>query len=228
MNIGILSIGVFLPEGIRTNDWWSKDVVASWEQKKENFLATLTPKTKGEQMVANAFANTADDPFAGSRERRIAPESMSGTQMEALAVRNLFQNSALSPSRTGALLCHTTVPDHLITNHACTVHESAGLPSRCFSIAVESACSSFLHQLALAEGLILSGRVDNVLLTQSCLFTRLIVNSRRHSPWFGDGATAVLVGKVPEGRGILGTAHRTDGKLQDLSLIHISEPTRPY
>src|SRR5690606_9233047 len=42
-----------------------------------------------------------------------------------------------------------------------------------------------------------------------------------YSAWFGDGATAVLVGPAAQGRGLLAQAHRTDGSFADGLVVGI-------
>jgi 3-oxoacyl-[acyl-carrier-protein] synthase-3 len=69
-----------------------------------------------------------------------------------------------------------------------------------------------MHQLALADGLIASGRARRALLVQSSATSRLLDPADPISPTFGDAATAAVVGAVPAGRGILAHAHFADGE----------------
>ena len=51
------------------------------------------------------------------------------------------------------------------------------------------------------------------LLIQSCNMTHFCRPEDAFSAWFGDGATAIVVGPVEGGRGVLGHAHCTDGSV---------------
>jgi 3-oxoacyl-[acyl-carrier-protein] synthase-3 len=74
----------------------------------------------------------------------------------------------------------------------------------------EASGYSFMMQLTLAEQMIASGRARYALLVQSAAGSRLLDREDPQSPLFGDGAAAVVVGRVPHG-GLLATVHRTDG-----------------
>jgi 3-oxoacyl-[acyl-carrier-protein] synthase III len=68
-----------------------------------------------------------------------------------------------------------------------------------------------MQQLALAEQMIAGGAARHALLVQSAATTRYMRTEDPMSAWFGDGATAVVVGPVREGFGILGRCHETHG-----------------
>ena len=51
-------------------------------------------------------------------------------------------------------------------------------------------------------------------MVQSAAQSRVLPKDEPHAPWFGDGASAVVVGPVAKGRGIVGRCDRSDGALQ--------------
>jgi 3-oxoacyl-[acyl-carrier-protein] synthase-3 len=110
------------------------------------------------------------------------------------------------------LLTHTVMPDLLLGNAACQLHHRLGLPRRCFAMETDAAAYSFMMQLTLAEAMISSGRARVALLVQSCGASRFIDMADPLSPLFGDGATAVIVGRVSEGRGLRASVHHVDGR----------------
>jgi 3-oxoacyl-[acyl-carrier-protein] synthase III len=79
---------------------------------------------------------------------------------------------------------------------------------------VESSSYAFLHQLAFAEAMIAAGRARFALLVQSSAASRLVEPYDVVAPYFGDAATAVVVGPV-RGRGLLSSVHHTDGRYPD-------------
>lgn len=137
---------------------------------------------------------------------------MTNLDMEVVAARAAIANAGIDPSEIGLLLSHTVVPDVLLSNPACPLHAKLGLPRECITLSVEGAAYSFILQLELARALISTRRARYGLLVQSFLGTRLVERDDPLSVLFGDGASAVVVGPVSSGRGILGSAHFTDGR----------------
>ena len=73
-------------------------------------------------------------------------------------------------------------------------------------------------QLTLAQSLVAAGSETGQpykfgLLLQVGNVSRITRPEDPPSAWFGDGATAVVVGPVSAGKGLLGRAHRTDRNL---------------
>jgi 3-oxoacyl-[acyl-carrier-protein] synthase-3 len=106
------------------------------------------------------------------------------------------------------------------------VHEKLGLRDDCLATSIDAACNSFLMQLALAEQLVATGRVRHALLVQSCGLSRTLDPSDPQSAWFGDGATAVVVGAARAQGAILGRADVTDSKLR--TAVVTSAPGRKW
>jgi 3-oxoacyl-[acyl-carrier-protein] synthase III len=214
-NIGLQGVGFYLPDNIRKNDWWPDSIVDKWREKPKRNLVhgkhmNADPDTEGAKRTLEAMAEFVDDPFKGAKERRIKPDGMSFWEMEVLAAEDALKKAGVDKSEIDMLLVYSQVPDYLAV-HASVVHEKLGLPERCFTTGIEGACNSFLLQLGLAEQMIRGGQAKKALLIQSSGFFHITKPEDHHSAWFGDGATAVVVGPVGEGKGILGRSHRTDG-----------------
>ena len=216
-NVGILAVGAYLPDEVRKNDWWPRSTVESWEDKlsaRNNVRKeAAAPLTDGPRRVLAAMAEYSNDPFKGSKERRAMSKQMVPSDMEIAAGKDALQRSGIDPQQIDLLLTFSQLPDYVAVPNAPIVHAGLGLNEWCLSIATDSACNSFQTQLTLAESMIKSGRARLALLVQSSSAQHLIRPHEQHSAWFGDGATAVVVGPVAAGHGILGTAHRTDGTL---------------
>ena len=220
-NVGIHGIGIYLPEEIRRNDWWPAAVVDSWRQKREQRLPSISKIVEGDGATEAAGSNAAavmaaigeyaGDQFQGSVERRVAPDSMTASEMEVRAASDAIERAGVRADEIGFVLSHSALADYHLCANACAVKESLGLPLRCLTLGVELACNSFAPQLEVAESLVQSGRHRYGLLVQSSLGTRLVPKEQPASALFGDGATAVVVGPVAEGYGVLGRAHYSDG-----------------
>lgn len=213
LNVGILSIGTYLPPHIRTNEWWPDDTVARWGENAPRGEARTEAGalTREQALVLSAQSPTLGDPFRGAKERRVLAPEMSSLDMEVRAARDALDQAGDSAREIDLLLSYSLVPDDLGTNTAALLHRKLELSPSCYSLSVEGAHNSLLLQLAIAESMIRVGRATKALLVQSCAASRILPYDEPYSTQFGDGATAVVVGAVSGDRGVLATAHRTDG-----------------
>ena len=213
-SVGILGIGMYLPEEIRRNDWWPESVVAGWMAKRPAGPppSPSGPVSAGAALVMKAMAEQAVDPFQGAVERHVMPPDMSVFDMEERAARMAIERSGIDPQQIGLLMTHTVVPEYLLGNPACILHQRLGLAKECFTTDTGAATYAFMMQLTLAETMLASGRARYALLVQSCGASRLLDAEDPVSPLFGDGATAVVVGPVANELGVLSSVHYTDSR----------------
>lgn len=220
MNVGVVGLGVSLPPTVRKNDWWPQHVVDGWMKKKaESFVRkrddSLLPKTRGQQLVVDALARYADDPFQGMTERRVADDGVTAASLEAEAARAAIADAGIDPKDIDFVVSYSMCIDRLQVPSACVVHDLVGLRKSCFSLEVDAVCNSFQTHLTVAEKMIKGGLGRYGLLVQSSTMTRLVDPNDEMSLFMGDGAAAQVVGPVGAGRGVLSQAHFTDGKLSD-------------
>lgn len=214
MRIGILGVGLFLPPQIRTNDWWPADVVAGWAAQRPPQTAPdpALLESEGARRVLAALSQQTRDPYAGTRQRHVMPEAMTLLDMEEHAARTAIARAGIDPAEIDLVLTNTTVPDYLLGNPACALHERLKLQRRCFSLHTDVAAGAFQAQLELAEAMLLAGRARRALLVQSCAPSRVIEPMDPNAPYFGDGATALVVGPVDDAHGIETSVTFTDGR----------------
>lgn len=210
--VGVIGVGSCLPSQVRTNDWWPSHVVEKWDKR---WLARKPENPDdfegGARLAVIANAKLAHDPFRGGMERRVLAENEQSSELETRAARAAIENAGIDKNEIGALLGFSYVPDALLRPNAIVVHKNLELPQKCMTIPVDAACNSFLAQMAVAEGLVRGGLAKYVLLVQSSTPSRILPMEEMHSTQFGDGATAVVVGAVSEGRGVIARSDRTDG-----------------
>src|SRR5262245_61399280 len=211
---GILAIGSYLPPLVRHNDWWPEDVVAGWMARRAAVPPPPAPSSlsPAAARVLAAMAEQAGDPFQGARERRVLPDDMPAVDMEAAAAEQAIERAGIDRREIDLLLVHTAVPEYLLSNTACVLQQRLGLATTCIALQTEAAAYTFLLQLTLARSLIASGAAHRALLVQSCAASRLLDPADPVSVLFGDGATAVVVGPVSAGRGVIAAVHRADGR----------------
>jgi 3-oxoacyl-[acyl-carrier-protein] synthase III len=222
-SVGIIGVAAYLPEQVRSNDWWPESVVSRWRARQHHNLPSLSSWIEkqgdgpepaplpGVAKVIDALVALKDDPFQGSRERRIAADDAIPSDLEVRAAEQAIERAGIDPAEIGFVLSYSAIPDYLLTPNACAVHKKLGLSERCLSLAVEGACNTFALQLNVAEQLVATGQYKYGLLVLSSLGSRVLPNEQPASAIFGDGAAAVVVGPVAPGFGVLGRAHHTDG-----------------
>lgn len=222
--VGIWGVGAYLPPTVRTNDWWPTEVVEGWRQRAAELVpesAPARPATEGQRLVLEALAEQCKDPYGGSRERRILEEDLEASHMELAAANDALESAGVAPSEIDLLLVVSGIPDLLHNNSACRLQSALGVPSHCLATMVDSVSNSFHAQWELAAAMIRCGRATRALLVQSTLLQRTIPTDAAISPWFGDAATAVVLGPVEEGFGLLASVHRVDGSTYDSLAISV-------
>jgi 3-oxoacyl-[acyl-carrier-protein] synthase III len=233
--IGILGLGVYLPERVRTNSEWPPDFA---EESRRRFESSITsqnlpaPSADMPETVRIAFeelAKSAGDPFRGSRERRVAAADQQSSDMEVPAARDAIADAGLRPRDIGLLLSYTGLPDLISPANSSLIHRKLHLPTDAPAMSVDGACGSFMFQLQLAGAFLLSGAAKYALLVQSALSSRVLDMLDPQSPTFGDAATAVVLGPVSEDKGILSARSFTNGRFyKSVVLGPASEDGRWY
>jgi 3-oxoacyl-[acyl-carrier-protein] synthase III len=216
--IGVLGVGSYVPPEIRGNDWWPEEVVARWTEKAgrrlEKLRAEFARETSlGSKMSLEAIEALQTDPFQGGHQRRVMAPDMNASDMETFAAREAIERSGVSKNEIDAVLSYVICPDYINVPSACVVQSNLGLKERTLAMNVDAVCNSFSMQISMARGLIASGQARHVLLTQASAMSRLPQSGELFDNWFGDAGTALVVGPVSEGHGVLAQTHHVDGSL---------------
>ncbi|MFI9825804.1 3-oxoacyl-ACP synthase III family protein [Streptomyces sp. NPDC052013] len=222
-SVGILGIGTYIPEEVRSNDYWPQRIQLEWaERRRRNAgLAAVmeadsplkTTTSPGEQIITSELERSKGDTFQGVKERRVMPDGMASSDMEMLAAQQALTHSQIRPNDIDFILTHSLVPDRLGFPNACILQRALEVPERSLVMATEGASNSFQQQLTLGRGLIQSGLFRYGLVIQSAAPSRLLHIEDQISVTLGDGAAATVIGPVPKGYGILGSAHCSDGSI---------------
>jgi 3-oxoacyl-[acyl-carrier-protein] synthase III len=188
----VLGTGHFLPPVVRTN----RDI----ERIVETSDAWITERT-------------------GIRERRLAPDGMTTSDMGAAAAREALDMAGLRPHDLDLIVVATVTPDMPMPSAAAFVQHKIGA-GPCPAIDVGAACAGFVFALSVAEQFIATGKRRCVLVIGADTLTKFLDwSDRKTCVLFGDGAGAVVLGADAavdaEGRprGVLSTSLSTDGSL---------------
>ena len=183
----ILSIASYLPATVLSNDELAA-IYSGWSAEK------IYSKT-------------------GIRERRIAGETETATDMAINAALNLFGKGNFSPEDVNFIIFCTQAPDYILPTSACIIQDALGVPRNAGAVDINLGCSGFVYALSLANGLIASGAARNVLVLTADTYSKFIhPMDKSVRTLFGDAATATLVGVAEEhGRWIGPFEFGTDG-----------------
>jgi 3-oxoacyl-[acyl-carrier-protein] synthase-3 len=149
---------------------------------------------------------------AGIRNRRVAAPEVCGSDLAYQAACELLDYHQIDRSTIDLLIHCTQTPDYFLPTTACVLHERLGLLPGCACFDINLGCSQYVYALSVAHSMISSGVASRALvLTGDTMARTLHPMDRSVVPLLGDGASASLVGVVPDGQGFLGWELGTDG-----------------
>lgn len=182
--VGILGTGSALPERVLTNADLEKMV-----------------DTTDEWIVSRT----------GIRERRITDANTASSDLAAAAARKALEDAGISAEEIGLIIVATVTPDYMFPATACLVQEKLGIPNTA-GFDLSAGCSGFLYGMSTATAMIQSGMAKHALVIGVETLSKITDYTDRNTcVLFGDGAGAVVLGPVPEGRGFVGFDLGIDG-----------------
>ena len=189
MNIRVISTGAALPAKVWTN---------------EALIAARGLESNDEWIRART----------GIAQRYIVGEGETTFTLARDAVAQAIGRAGIETADVGVLIVATCTPDLTFPSVAALVHGALGLAQNCVVLDVNAACSGFVHALAVARGLMLTGSARYAVVVGAETFSNLLDwNDRTTCVLFGDGAGAVVLEKAEskEAVGILAIEMGADG-----------------
>ncbi|WP_272513811.1 beta-ketoacyl-ACP synthase III [Bacillus cereus] len=184
MNVGILGIGRYVPEKVVTNHDLEKIMDTS-----DEWIRTRT----------------------GIAERRIADDTIDTSYMAVEAAKKALEDAGVSGEDIDLILVATVTPDRAFPAVACVIQEAIGA-KHAAAMDVGAACAGFMYGMITAQQFIQTGTYKNVLVVGSDKLSKIVDwNDRNTAVLFGDGAGAIVIGAVSEGRGVLSFELGADG-----------------
>ncbi|KAF0092862.1 MAG: 3-oxoacyl-acyl-carrier-protein synthase III [Puniceicoccaceae bacterium 5H] len=185
-SVVILGTGSFAPERVMTNDDLAQLVETSDEW--------IRPRT-------------------GIRERRIAGENETTSDMATEAARKALENAGVAPEEIDLIVVGTCTPDMAFPNVATIVQARLGAkPGPAMDL--EAACAGYPYVLDVADALMRRhGHRKALVIGADKMSSILNWNDRTTCVLFGDGAGAVVLGLEEEpGHGLIETKLGADGR----------------
>jgi 3-oxoacyl-[acyl-carrier-protein] synthase-3 len=153
----------------------------------------------------------------GIRERRIAAEGETTSDMGLAAARAALAAAGVDAQSIDLIVLATSTPDNTFPASAVSVQAGLGMTHGA-AFDLQAVCSGFVFALATVDGLIKTGGFKRALVIGSETFSRILDwEDRGTCVLFGDGAGAVVVEAqmqpgTREDRGILTSHLRSDGR----------------
>lgn len=190
--VGILGTGKYVPDRILTN----KDLESMVETNDE-WIVTRT----------------------GIRERRLAAEGQATSDLALEASRIALENAGITAEQLDLIIVSTITPDMAFPSTACILQDKLGARNAA-AFDLSAACSGFIYGLANASNFIATGMYKYALVIGAESLSKITDYTDRNTCiLFGDGAGAVVIGQVPEGRGFKSFELGADGSGGELLKI---------
>jgi 3-oxoacyl-[acyl-carrier-protein] synthase-3 len=179
-----------------------------------------------ERVLSNAdlekMVETSDEWIltrTGIRERRIAAEGETTSDMAAKAAQAALENANVTAEEVDMIIVATITPDMFFPSTACFVQTRIGaFKAVCFD--VSAACSGFLYALEIARQFIGTGAMKTVLVIGAEKLSTIVNWTDRNTcVLFGDGAGAAVLRHRPGSRGILSSVNGSDGRFAEILQI---------
>lgn len=157
----------------------------------------------------------------GIVERRIADDDVATSDLSVHASRLAIKNAHIDPIDIEMILVATVTPDTAFPSTACYVQQGIGAKNAS-AMDISAACAGFLYGLDLANGLIISGQYNTILVVGGEVFNNIVDwKDRNTCVLFGDGAGAAIIQATEEPKGIIASYIGSDGDYADINLLGI-------
>ena len=185
------------------------------------------PERVVENTEFEATLETTDDWIrarTGIERRHFAAEGETTSQLAIKAAQAALRDAGLKAGQIDAIVVATSTPDFTFPSVATMVQAGLG-STHGFAYDVQAVCAGFVYALTNANGLIISGQAERVLVIGAETFSRIMDWSDRGTcVLFGDGAGALVL-EAANGagtnadRGVLSTDLHSDGRYRELLYV---------
>lgn len=168
-----------------------------------------------------AMVDTSDEWITkrtGIKERRIAAENETTSDMGVKAAELAIERSGIDKSQIDMLICATISPDYFCMPSTATIIATKLGLEKITAFDVSAACTGFVYALSVAKAFIESGMKKNVLIVGAeRLSTITDYTDRGTCILFGDGAGAAVISATEtKSEAIIDIHTGSDGSYADL------------
>ena len=166
---------------------------------------SMLPDKKLTNFQLESIVETSDEWIVkrtGIRERRIIDDSMPLAELAAGASNRAIADAGIAADDIDLIIATTITPDYLSPSLACQVQKLIGA-GKAAAFDMNAACTGFIYALQISRQFIENGTYKNILIVSAEALSRIVdFTDRRTCVLFGDGAGAVVLGRVDDGTGI--------------------------
>ena len=189
MGVGIIGLGTYVPERIMKNSDFEKFL-----DTNDEWISKMT----------------------GIKERRFARDDETTSDLGVNAARKAIEDANLTIDDIDLIIVATSTSDQQFPSTANIIAHELGATS-IPSLDQKAACTGFIYSVITAQMYVQSNMYDNVLVIGVDKLSKIAdMTDRSTAVLFGDGAGAVVVSKVSEGKGIKCHKLGSDGSGADL------------
>lgn len=190
--VGITGVGSFVPENIMTNNDLEKIV-----------------DTSNQWIIERT----------GIKERRIAKEGVSSSDLAAIAAQRAMEDAGILPEDIDLILVATISPDYIFPSTACMVQEHIGATNAA-AFDINAGCTGFIYALTTAKAFVKSGMYKKVLVIGAETLSKIVDwKDRNTCVLFGDGAGACIVEPCQNGFGMISEDLGSDGSKGNVLIV---------
>ena len=174
-----------------------------------------------ERVVTNAALaeqmDTSDEWIVqrtGIRQRHIAAADETTSVLGMRAAQSALDDAGLTADDIDLVICATSTPDHTFPATATQIQAALGIHQGA-AFDLQAVCAGFVFAVTTADKFLTTGAARRALIVGAETFSRLVDwEDRTTCVLFGDGAGAIVLEAqaAEEGRGVLSTSLRSDGR----------------
>ena len=184
MNVGIKGFGAYAPERVVDNAYF------------EGFLDT------SDEWISK---------MTGIKERRWSRDDQDTSDLAYEASKKAIEDAGIKPNDIDMIIVATATGDMPFPSVANILQEKLGT-CKVPTMDQLAACSGFMYSMITAKQYVQSGDYKNILVVGADKLSKITdLTDRSTAVLFGDGAGAVVIGEVSEGRGIISYEMGSDG-----------------
>jgi 3-oxoacyl-[acyl-carrier-protein] synthase-3 len=164
----------------------------------------------------------------GISERRVATKGQVTSDFAVEASYRALEMAGRDVEDVDLILCATVTPDFRLPSLACIIQKRMGL-NNAAAMDIAAACAGFIHGLSIAQAYIAAGTYRTILVIGAEMLSSVTnYEDRNTCILFGDAAGAAIVEPSDNGRGVLATYLKSDGRYDELLNIPLGGAKLPF
>lgn len=160
----------------------------------------------------------------GVFEHRVMGDDETVTDMEAKAAKIAIENAGLKPENIELIIGITALSEEVNPQNVCLTQQKTGAVNAA-SFHLDLSCCGAIPAMVVANNFIALGQYEYILLVASCNLTHVSDDTDPASfVVLGDGASAIVMGRAENERGLISFDMETKGRFFNNCGIKVKKP----